>query len=142
MFSEFRRLLCDLGDYVKVDRRLLLQKQNNIDTIRQLIESIACTSEGSEALHSMIIYCLEPGRKSQSAEFEDFPTKVKNSLSVGKKMVPYFFGKSGHYALSLENQRLTADWYVNTCLPRVFEKVCESVLAAKSSFIIIMTKMW
>lgn len=77
------------------------------------------------------VYCFEPERKSQSAEwvfpFEDLPTKVKKSRSIGKQMVASFFGKSGHYTtVSLENQRtVTADWYVNTCLPRVLEKVRE-----------------
>lgn len=77
------------------------------------------------------VYCFEPERKSQSAEwvfpFEDLPTKVKKSRSTGKIMVASFFGKSGHYStVSLEDQRtVTADWYIKTCLPRVLEKVRE-----------------
>lgn len=75
------------------------------------------------------VYCFEPERKSQSAEwvfpFEELPTKVKKSRSTGKKMVASFFGKSGHYTtVSLENQRtVTAEWYINTCLPSVFDKI-------------------
>lgn len=77
------------------------------------------------------IYCYEPETKRQSAVWvfpdEDTPTKVKKGRSVEKKMIACFFGRSGHYAtVALENKRtVTADWYVESCLPIVIEKVKE-----------------
>lgn len=77
------------------------------------------------------IYCYDPETKRQSAQWvfpsEELPTKVKRGRSVGKKMVASFFGRTGHYAtIVLEDRKtVTAEWYRNNCLPRVLEKVRE-----------------
>ena len=54
---------------------------------------------------------------------ESPPQKLKILCSAQKKMVAYFFGKSGHVpTISLEDRRtVTADWYVHNCHPKVFE---------------------
>ncbi|XP_052753346.1 histone-lysine N-methyltransferase SETMAR-like [Galleria mellonella] len=76
------------------------------------------------------IYCYDPETKRQSAQWvfpsEELPTKMRDR-SVGKKMVASFFGRTGHYAtIVLEDRKtVTAEWYSNNCLPRVLEKVRE-----------------
>lgn len=111
------------------------QKRLRVEWCRKIIEKF--NGGESLAVYNIVtgdetwVYCFEPERKSQSAEwvfpFEELPTKVKKSRSTGKKMVASFFGKTGHYVtVSLENQRtVTADWYVVHCLPSVLEKVRE-----------------
>jgi len=77
------------------------------------------------------IYQFDPETKQQSAKWVfpggDLPLKVKQSRSVGKKMVATFFSKSGHIAtIVLEDQRtVTAKWYTEVCLPRVFQGIRE-----------------
>ena len=55
------------------------------------------------------------------------PSKVHRNKSVGKRMVPVFFMKSGLIQpVPLETgTTVNASWYVNTCLPQVLSVVCE-----------------
>ena len=52
------------------------------------------------------------------------PVKIKRSKSVAKQMVACFFPKSGHVStIPLENRKMVnSDWYINHCLPKVFEE--------------------
>lgn len=74
------------------------------------------------------IYQYDPETKQQSSVWclqdEAPPTKVVRSRSVGKMMVASFFGKTGHItSVPLENQgTVTAEWYVTTCIPKVFQQ--------------------
>jgi histone-lysine N-methyltransferase SETMAR len=75
------------------------------------------------------IYYYDPPTKRQSTvwigENEPRPTKVKKSRSVGKRMFAMFFSRSKMVAkIMLQNQRtVTAAWYVNECLPKLFAAV-------------------
>ena len=54
--------------------------------------------------------------------------KFKRNRSASKQMIACFFGKKiGHVAtIPLEDRKtVTADWYVNHCLPKVFQAWCK-----------------
>ena len=53
---------------------------------------------------------------------ESAPVKFKRSWSSSKQMTTVFFTKSGHVAsVSLMKRKtVKAKWYINTCLPKVF----------------------
>ena len=52
--------------------------------------------------------------------------KFKRNKSASKQMIACFFTKFGHVAtISLDRKTVTADWYVNHCLPRVFQAWCK-----------------
>ena len=77
-------------------------------------------------------YRYDPDTKMQSAvrlfpEEPPPPKKLQRSRSAQKKMVACFFGKSGHVATILLKDRrtVTADWYVQHCLPKVFKVWCQ-----------------
>ena len=58
---------------------------------------------------------------------ENPPVKFKRNRSVSKQMIACFFAKIGHIAtIQLEDRKtVTADWYVNHCLPKVFQAWCK-----------------
>lgn len=100
----------------------MLKKFNNGDSRR-----VSDIVTGDETW----IYQFDPETKRQSSVWvfpdEQPPTKVKRQRSVGKKMVATFFSTSGHLAtVVLEDQRtVTAKWYTEVCLPKVFSKIQE-----------------
>ena len=53
--------------------------------------------------------------------------KFKRNRSASKQMIACFFAKFGHFAtIPLEDRKtVTADWYVNHCLPKVFQAWCK-----------------
>ena len=53
--------------------------------------------------------------------------KFKRSKTFAKQMVTCFFSKSGHVAtIPLEDRKtINSDWYINHCLPKVFEEWCK-----------------
>ena len=55
------------------------------------------------------------------------PVKFKRNRSDFKQMTACFFAKIGHVAtIPLEDRKtVTADWYVNHCLPKVFQTWCK-----------------
>lgn len=75
------------------------------------------------------IYEYEPERKCQSTvwvfQFENAPTKILQTRSVGKKMVACFFRKTGHIAtVPLEDRRtVNSEWYTTICLPEIFGEI-------------------
>ena len=72
------------------------------------------------------VYQYDPDTKLQSAVWvfpdENPPVKFKRNRSASKQMIACFFAKFGHLAtIPLEDRKtVTADWYVNHCLPKVF----------------------
>ena len=77
------------------------------------------------------IYQYDPLTKRQSAEWvfpdEDPPTHVHRGRSIGKQMVASFFSLSGHVKTVLleDKATVTAAWYVDVCLPQVFQAIRE-----------------
>ena len=77
------------------------------------------------------VYQYGPETKHQSAvrvfPDENPPVKFKRNRSASKQMIACFFAKIGHVAtISLEDRKtVTADWFVNHCLPKVFEAWCK-----------------
>ena len=77
------------------------------------------------------IYRYDPETKQQSTVWvfddEEPPTKVVKSRSVGKQMVAVFFRCSGIIATIplVEQRTVTAAWYCEIALPKVFENVNE-----------------
>ena len=73
------------------------------------------------------VYQYDPETKQQSAvgvfPDENLPAKFKRSRSDSKNIIACFFLKFGHVAtIPLEARKMvTADWYVNHCLPKVFK---------------------
>ena len=53
--------------------------------------------------------------------------KFKRNRSASKLMIACFFAKFGHVAsIPLEDRKtVTADWYVNHCLPKFFQAWCK-----------------
>ena len=49
--------------------------------------------------------------------------KFERDRSASKQMIACFFAKFGHVAIiPLEDRKtVTADWYVNHCLPKIFQ---------------------
>ena len=77
------------------------------------------------------VYQYDPETKQQSAVWvfpdENPPVKFKRNRSASKQMIACFFAKFGHVAtIPLEDRKtVTADWYVNHCLPKVFQAWCK-----------------
>ncbi|CAF0752516.1 unnamed protein product [Didymodactylos carnosus] len=77
------------------------------------------------------LYHYAPITKEQStvwiSQTNPRPTKVHRYKSSGKRMVATFFIKSGLIkSIPLERGKtITARWYVNSCLPQIFETVSE-----------------
>lgn len=75
------------------------------------------------------ICSFDPETKQQSAQWTPVggapPQKFRRDRSVAKQMVATFVSKTGHVVtIPLVTQRtVTADWYVNHCLPKVLEAV-------------------
>ena len=77
------------------------------------------------------VYQYDPEMKQQSAVWvfpdENAPVKLKRNRNASKQMIACFFAKFGHVAtIPLENRKtFTADWYVNHCLPKIFQAWCK-----------------
>lgn len=109
------------------------QKQNRVDWCTKMLYKY--NSGTSNSIYNIVtgdeswIYAYDPETKEQSTVwvFQDevAPTKVARSRSVGKKMIACFFTMTGHLAtVPLEDQKtVTAEWYVNTCLPIVLTEI-------------------
>ena len=73
-------------------------------------------------------YDLETKQQSEVWVFPDEnpPVKFKRNRSASKQMIACFFAKFGHVAtIPLEDRKtVTADWYVNHCLPKIFQAWC------------------
>ena len=73
------------------------------------------------------VYQYDPETKQQSAVWvfpdENPPVKFKRNRSASKQMIACFFAKLGHVVtIPLEDRKtVTADWYVNHRLPKVFQ---------------------
>ena len=76
------------------------------------------------------VYQYDPETKQQSAVWvfpdEIPPVKFKRNRSASKNLRACFFAKFGHFAtIPLEDRkRVTADWHVNNCLPKIFQAWC------------------
>ena len=76
------------------------------------------------------IYQYDPETKQQSSVWlfpgQPAPQKFKRSRSTTKQMIAVFFSKSGHVVTVPLQERKTvnAEWYINTCLPKVLEAWC------------------
>ena len=77
------------------------------------------------------VYQYDPETKQQSAVWvfpiENPPVKFKRNRSASKDMTACFFAKIGHVATILleDTKTVTADWYVNHCLPKIFQAWCK-----------------
>ena len=77
------------------------------------------------------VYHYDPKTKQQSAVWvfpdENPPVKFKTKRSASKQMIACFFAKFGNVAIILLEDRktVTADWYANHCLPKVFQAWCK-----------------
>ena len=77
------------------------------------------------------VYQYDPETKQQSAVWvfpdENPPVKLNRNKNASKQMIPCFFAKFGHVAtIPLEDRKtITADWYVNHCLPKIFQAWCK-----------------
>ena len=73
----------------------------------------------------------DPETKQQSAVWvfpdENPPVKFNRNKSASKQMIACFFANFSHVAtIPLEDRkRVTADWYVNHCLPKIFQAWCK-----------------
>ena len=58
---------------------------------------------------------------------ENPPVKFKRNRSDSKQMIACFFAKFGHVATTpIEDRKtVTADWYVNHCLTKIFQAWCK-----------------
>ena len=80
------------------------------------------------------LYQYKPEIKQQLAVWvvpdKNPPVKFKRNRSASKQMVACFFAKFGHVAtIPLEGiKTITADWYVNHCLPKVIQAWCKQRL--------------
>ena len=76
-------------------------------------------------------YQYDPETKQQSAMWvfleENPPVKFKRNRSASKQMIACFSAKFDQAAtIPLEDRKtVTADWYVNHCLPKVFQVWCK-----------------
>ena len=77
------------------------------------------------------VYQYDPETKQQSAVWvfpdENPPVKFKRNRNASKQIIAYFYAKFGHVAtIPLEDRKtVTADWYVNHCLPKVLQAWCK-----------------
>ena len=77
------------------------------------------------------VYQYDPETKQQSTvwvyQAESPPVKLKRIRRASKQMLGCFFANFGHVATIPPEDRktVTADWYVNHCLPKVFQAWCK-----------------
>ena len=77
------------------------------------------------------VYQYDPETKQQLEVWvfpdENPPVKFKRNRSASKQMIASFFAKLGHVAtIPLEDKKIiTADWFVNHCLPKIFQAWCK-----------------
>ena len=77
------------------------------------------------------VYQYDPETKQQSAVWvfpdENPPVKLNRNKSASKQMIACFFANIGHVAtIPLEDRKtVTADWYVNHCVPKIFQAWCK-----------------
>lgn len=76
------------------------------------------------------VYNYDPETKRQSSIWcfadDDSPQKAVRSRSSAKTMVAAFFSRSGHLVTVplQQHHTVTAQWYVNECVPQVLEAWC------------------
>ena len=109
------------------------QKQARVEWCRFMLKK--CDGGRSKRVAEIVtgdetcIYSYHPETKQQSTvrvfEDEPPPTKVVRSRSVAKRMVAVFFRRQGVVAaVPLEKGRtVTASWYTEISLPKVFEDI-------------------
>ena len=77
------------------------------------------------------VYQYDPETKQQSAVWffpeENPPVNFKRNRSASKQMIACFFAKFDHAAtIPPEDKKIvTAGWYVNHCLPEIFQAWCK-----------------
>ena len=77
------------------------------------------------------VYQYDPETKQQPAVWvfpdENSLVKLKRNRSASEQMIACFFAKIGHVTtIRLEDRKtVTADWYVNHCLPKIFQAWCK-----------------
>ena len=77
------------------------------------------------------VYQYVPETKQQSAVWafpdENPSVKFNRNKSASKQMIACFFANFGHVAtMPLEDRKtVTADWYVNHSLPKIFQAWCK-----------------
>ena len=77
------------------------------------------------------VYQYDPETKQQPRVWvfpdENLPVKFKRNRSASQQMIARFFAKFGHVApIPLEDRKtITADWYANHCLPKIFQAWCK-----------------
>ena len=77
------------------------------------------------------VYQYDPETKQQSAVWvfphENPPVKFERNRSASEQMIACFYAKFGQVAtIPLEDRKtVTADWYVNHYLPKVFQAWCK-----------------
>ena len=88
---------------------------------------------GSERVWDLVtgsetfVYQYDPETKQQSSVWlssgESPSVKFEKSSSTSKQVIAVFFAKSGHVASAPLQERKTvkAEWYINVCVPSVFE---------------------
>ena len=111
----------------------IAQKKARVDWCEEMLKTF--NRGASKDVYKIVtgdeswIYSYEPESKQQSTVWvfqdEPNPTKVVRARSTSKKMVAYFFGKTGHIAtVPLEDRRtVNSDWYTTICLPEVFGEI-------------------
>ena len=73
----------------------------------------------------------DPKAKQQSVvwvfPYENPLMKFKIHRSASNQMIAFFFAKFGHVVtMPLEERKMvTAEWYVNHCLPKIFQAWCK-----------------
>ena len=77
------------------------------------------------------IYQYDPKMKQQSVMWafpdENPPVKFNRNKSASKQMIACFSANFGHVAtIPLQDRKtVMADWYVNHCLPKIFQAWCK-----------------
>ena len=111
------------------------QKRGRVDWCTHMLRKF----DGGRSPHVWVIvtgdetcvYQYEPETKEQSEVWifpdENPPMKFKRNRNASKQMIARFFAKFGHVAtIPLEDKKtITADWYVNHCLPQIFQAWCK-----------------
>ena len=111
------------------------QKPGRVDSCTHILRKF---DEGRPPLIWIIVtgdetwvyqYDFETKQRSEVWVFPDEnpPVKFNKNTSASKQMTVCFFAKFGHIAtIPLEDRKtVTADWYVNHCLPKIFQACCK-----------------
>ena len=109
------------------------QKRGRVDWCRQMLNRF--NGGESQGVWEIVsgdetwVYSFDPETKQQSLQWTPAgaapPVKFRRERSAAKQMVAVFVAKRGPVTtVPLDTQRtVTANWYVEHCLPKVFEAV-------------------